>query len=83
MKLVINIDKEEYEAYKNHLGVSYISACNKIKCGIPLEEELKKLKIEIHKLAFDDEDGDYMGLIDDDEVMKLIDNYISRLKGEN
>lgn len=44
--------------------------------------ELEKLKAEIHKLAFDDDDGDYMGLIDDDEAMKLIDNELTELKGE-
>lgn len=71
MKLIVDIPNEDCEFY--------ISMYN----GIPFSKELKKLKKEIHKLAFDDEDGDYMGLIDDDEVMKLIDNYIARLKGKN
>ena len=71
MKLIVDIPKEDC--------AFYISMYN----GIPFSKELKKLKKEIHKLAFDDEDGDYMGLIDDDEVMKLMNNHIARLKGEN
>ena len=46
-------------------------------------EELEKIKAEIHKLAFDDEDGDYLTLIDDDEAMELIDKQIAELKGED
>lgn len=44
-------------------------------------EELERIKKEIHKLAFDDNDGEYIGVIDNDDVMDLIDNRISELKG--
>lgn len=44
-----------------------------------LKEELEKIKKELHKLAFDD-DGEYIGVIDNDNAMNLIDNYISELK---
>lgn len=45
-------------------------------------EELERIKKEIHKLAFDDNDGEYIGVIDNDDVMDLIDKRISELKGE-
>ena len=43
-------------------------------------KELEKIKAKLHKLAFDD-DGEYMGVIDNDDAMDLIDNHISELKG--
>lgn len=45
-------------------------------------EELERIKLEIHKLAFDDNDEEYIGVIDNDDVMDLIDKRISELKGE-
>lgn len=60
----------------DEFAVLYFTMCNS------MVEELEKLKVETHELAFDDDDGDYLGLIDNDEVMDLIDNYIARLKGE-
>ena len=45
-------------------------------------EELEQIKKKIHKLAFDDNDGEYIGVIDNDDVMDLIDKRISELKGE-
>ena len=74
--------KEQWYDNCYHCWSSAIAENNQEYFKRKFKEELKKLKKEIHKLAFDDEDGDYMGLIDDDEVMKLIDNYIPRLKGE-
>ena len=43
-------------------------------------EELESIKKKIHKLAFDDNDGEYIGVIDNDDVMDLIDNRINELK---
>lgn len=63
-------------ATKNIMSLSNIENQNSII------EELEKIKAEIHKLAFDDDDGEYIGVIDDDTIMDLIDNRISELKGE-
>lgn len=43
-------------------------------------EILENIQKELHKLAFDN-DGEYMGVIDNDDAMDLIDKYISELKG--
>ena len=87
MKLIIDIDDKTYKDVKQFYDKMSEHECIgeyelAIAEGIPLEEELKKIKQEIHKLAFDDDDGDYMTLIDDDEAMELIDKHIAELKGE-
>ena len=45
--------------------------------------ELERIKLEIHKLAFDDNDKEYIGVIDNDDVMDLIDKRIDELKGSD
>ena len=84
MKLIIDIDKEQYEPIKEHKGGFYIGIFNNIRNGIPFEEELEKIKQEIGRIETE-EGGDFLEKPAIDiiyESQKILDKHISELKGE-
>ena len=83
MKLVVDVPEGNYKALKKMSGCCGLGVYHEmILNGIPLSEELEKIKAEIELMDFDF--GDYYDHTDTiiEMVSKVIDNYISELKGE-
>lgn len=78
MKVVIDIPKEAFESVKNDKPIDFLDAVHiisTIQNGIPLVEELEKLKAEF-------EEDKYI-LLNQITAIKVINNHIEELKGEN
>lgn len=77
MKIVIDLDEKYYNDIKNSPTASNYStlyALFGIRNGTLLSEELEKIKAEMEKMVFTV--GGY-------EFIDIIDEHISKLKGEN
>ena len=89
MKLIIDIDKKIYD--RAMLGDFNITVFDEaVRNGIPLEEELEKIKAEIHILKLVENREKYfakaeltrgyeLGL---EDYANILDKYIAELKGE-
>ena len=81
MKLIIDIPEEEYEKNKS-AKCDYHTLRMAIKNGIPLEEELEKVRDKIIKKANSGQwsEPTIYGM---QKAVFIIDNELSELKGEN
>ena len=87
MKLIIDIPNEvyniltEYQVLSENLDLEYF-----VIHGIPLEEELEKIKAEIEDLTLyrsNDIFGNTYPVYDQKEVLEILDKHISELKGSD
>ena len=81
MKYVIDIDEEYYKKITETTASNYMPY-KLIANGKLLQAEIEKIKAELHQLGYD-ADGEWVGVIDNDDVMDILDNHIKELKGEN
>lgn len=83
MKLIIDIQDEMYDWLDNGFPTEddYVMLWEEIRQGIPLEEEIEKIKDEILNLGFTG--WAYKPKLDREEVLMILDKYISKLSGEN
>ena len=86
MKIVIEIDEDIYNDVKTDNCFNGYDVCevkNAIKNGIPLEEELEKIKSKINLEDVDCQyEEDYMYSSGLQKAIDIIDNHIAELKGE-
>ena len=89
MKLIIDIQDDTYKTIKEMMYFYSRSGrketyeiANSIKAGIPLEEELEKIKADIIKFRDDDKnDLDFeIGAIN--SIIAIVDKYIKEIKNE-
>lgn len=84
MKLIIDIPKEELELVKSDTQIDFLDAIHiisTIQNGTPLEEELRKLRLQIHNI--EEPDHDFEGFFQcQDEAIEIISKAIDELKGE-
>ena len=90
MKLIIEIDEDYYKAIWEN-GYIYDEdnedVAKIIKDGIPLEEELEKIKVEIEEISITYHNPysvmkPMYDKVDTESVMEIIDKHIKELKGE-
>lgn len=75
MKTIIDVPKEDYEYIKNNNDMNF----NAIKNGIPLSEELEKIKSEDIDCQYE-EDYEYSGGLQ--KAIEIIDKRISELQSK-
>ena len=78
MKIIIDIDKEDYEYIRENMGMHYTMTpgiCEAIFDGTPFEEAIEKMKAEILSEC----PNTNARMI----CMSIIDKHIYELKGEN
>ena len=84
MKLIIDIDEDVYKLFTGNgqgMKVVRFNLENTLKNGILLEEELKKLRLQIHNI--EEPDHDFEGFFQcQDEAIEIISKAIDELKGE-
>ena len=84
MKLIIDIDEDVYKLFTSNgqgMKVVKFNLENTLKNGIPLEEELKKLRLQIHNI--EEPDHDFEGFFQcQDEAIEIISKAIDELKGK-
>lgn len=87
MKLIIDIDERAYKGCmelksNDDMGLLGLHLINATANGIPLEEELEKIKGEIQELAY--YDNNYCGFVLPEwKISDIIYDYIRELKGDS
>ena len=85
MKLIIDISEDDLQEVKEYGIHEFSSLANSIKNGIPLEEELEKIKAEIGEEFVDLQDGseEWRSYVNDAVLScyEIVENRIHELKG--
>ena len=77
MNLIIDIPDKEWEEWKNGLGIIHTKPLtDALEKAKPLQAEFEEIKAEVDNLT-------PLELIHKARVLTLLDNRISKLKGEN